>query len=292
MKETFCAAIQIPAEQSVEMADRNPRKRRPPTRFNDFEAVELINDSEADLTDIDLDDDSSFSDSSSSSNSDLDSDRDDDPHDQTLPPPPSPQPVDPPSALLTDAVTSLPADYIQRPLTYWNEIPYLYGLQHGPLLVDQSLPYQWEDFRETKNDFAFATKDDKTVGFQVDDIFPPDVSIPDELSCFEAVFTPEIRNHLMSDINSYGELRVQKNSPARKRSRFGVWKPTTESEMYKYLAVVTAMGIDKRPHIRDYWATQDAFLDTPWYNRMFPRERFEVCLPVDIFLIIHFFSAK
>ena len=37
------------------MADRQPRKRKPPTRFNDFEAVELINDSEADLTDVDLD---------------------------------------------------------------------------------------------------------------------------------------------------------------------------------------------------------------------------------------------
>ena len=58
MKETFCAAIQkskILAEQSVEMADRNPRKRRPPSHFNDFEAVELINDSEADLADADLD---------------------------------------------------------------------------------------------------------------------------------------------------------------------------------------------------------------------------------------------
>ena len=99
MKETFCAAIQkskILAEQSVEMADRNPRKRRP-SHFNDFEAVELINDSEADLTDVDLDDDSSYSESSSSSDSD--SDRDDDPHDQTLPPPLPPQQVDPPSAL-------------------------------------------------------------------------------------------------------------------------------------------------------------------------------------------------
>ena len=34
------------------MADRQPRKRKPPTRFNDFEAVELINDSEADQTDV------------------------------------------------------------------------------------------------------------------------------------------------------------------------------------------------------------------------------------------------
>ena len=49
------------------MADRQPRKRKPPTCFNDFEAVELINDSEADLTDVDLDDDSSYSDDSSSS---------------------------------------------------------------------------------------------------------------------------------------------------------------------------------------------------------------------------------
>ena len=39
------------------MADRQPRKRKPPTCFNDFEAVELINDSEADLTSVDLDDD-------------------------------------------------------------------------------------------------------------------------------------------------------------------------------------------------------------------------------------------
>ena len=40
---------------SVKMAKRQPQKRKPPTHFNDFEAVELINDYEADLTDVDLD---------------------------------------------------------------------------------------------------------------------------------------------------------------------------------------------------------------------------------------------
>ena len=109
------------------------------------------------------------------------------------------------------------------------------------------------------SNFTFATKHNKIVGFQIDDIFDPDVHAPTELMCFEAIFTHEILNHLVTEINNYGELRSHRNSPASKRSRFGIWKPTTQAEIFKYIAVVAAIGIDKRPHIRDFLGNKRYF---------------------------------
>ena len=40
------------------------------------------------------------------------------------------------------------------------------------------------------------------------------------------------------------------------------------------IALLIAMGLDKRPHISDYWST-DEMKRTPWYSSMFSRERFQ-----------------
>ena len=52
------------------------------------------------------------------------------------------------------------------------------------------------------------------------------------------------------------------------------WKPITRYELIKLIAVLTAMGLDKRPWIRDYWC-QLPHLSTAWYGKLFSRSRFQ-----------------
>lgn len=55
---------------------------------------------------------------------------------------------------------------------------------------------------------------------------------------------------------------------------YSKWKPITRYELLKYFGICIAMGIDKRPTVKDYWSTND-FYQTPWYGKTMPRERFE-----------------
>ena len=41
----------------------------------------------------------------------------------------------------------------------------------------------------------------------------------------------------------------------------------------KFIAVVTAMGFDKRAWMRDYWCTAGHY-ETNWYKTLFSRKRF------------------
>ena len=101
--------------------------------------------------------------------------------------------------------------------------------------------------------------------------------LPTELECFFALFTANIVAKFITQINSYAQHKVNINTPATKRSRFGSWENIRESEVYKLIAVLMTMGMDSRPSIRDYW-TEFLPFNTPWYNTMFSRERFEVCM--------------
>ena len=42
----------------------------------------------------------------------------------------------------------------------------------------------------------------------------------------------------------------------------------------RFLAVLTAMGLNKQPVIKDYWS-RSPVIYSPWFGQMFPRDRFE-----------------
>ena len=56
---------------------------------------------------------------------------------------------------------------------------------------------------------------------------------------------------------------------------FANWYPVTESELYKFMAVIIQIGIDNVKSIRLCWASGDSPSYKPWYHRMFARPRFE-----------------
>ena len=52
------------------------------------------------------------------------------------------------------------------------------------------------------------------------------------------------------------------------------WQPVDKYEMLKFIAVLVAMGLDKRPSVKDYWAEFPSFYCN-WYHQLFRRDRFE-----------------
>lgn len=76
---------------------------------------------------------------------------------------------------------------------------------------------------------------------------------------------------IIESINLYATPRTQEMSAKKelgKRSRFSKWEDVTVSELFKFLATTISMGIDPRPDIHDYFASQSSneFLYTPLYH--------------------------
>ena len=95
------------------------------------------------------------------------------------------------------------------------------------------------------------------------------------LDCFFELFDDDIQDELVTFINEYAAHKLATVFPATKGSRFKSWTPMSKYELLKFLAVITAMGIDKRPCLEDYWSL-DSYKYTPWYGEQFSRNRFEI----------------
>ena len=94
------------------------------------------------------------------------------------------------------------------------------------------------------------------------------------LDCFKVFFDEVIKDKFKNSVNEFANRKVQMNTPARKYSVYSSWEPITDSEIYKFLAVLIQMGLDSKPQIRDYWDTSDKGY-SKWYSQMFDRNRFQ-----------------
>ena len=94
------------------------------------------------------------------------------------------------------------------------------------------------------------------------------------LDCFKVFFDEVIKDKFKNSVNEFANQKVQMNTPARKYSVYSSWEPITDSEIYKFLAVLIQMGLDSKPQIRDYWDTSDKGY-SKWYSQMFDRNRFQ-----------------
>ena len=92
--------------------------------------------------------------------------------------------------------------------------------------------------------------------------------------CFLELYSLEVQETLVILINEYAAHKLQENLPARQYSRFANWTPVTRYELLKLIAILIAMGIDRRPNLDDYWS-MTTFNYTPWYHKIFSRNRFE-----------------
>lgn len=92
--------------------------------------------------------------------------------------------------------------------------------------------------------------------------------------CFFELFDMEIQDNLVNMINIFADMKFALNPTAKQYSLYSSWKPVEKFHLIKFISIIIATGLDKRPEIKDYWSTNDR-LATPWYNDLFPRRRFE-----------------
>ena len=93
------------------------------------------------------------------------------------------------------------------------------------------------------------------------------------LKCFNTLFNNAIGDQLILDINSFAEQRITQQSPLSQRSTLRDWVPIGRCELFKLLAVLIAMGMNKKNDIKNYWSTV-GHKYTPWYKLMFGRTKF------------------
>lgn len=124
------------------------------------------------------------------------------------------------------------------------------------------------DSDSRKHEFRFLPKREPGVYASLNEDSTP-------IDCFFELFDREIQDELILYINEYANHRLSTALPATRGSRFKNWTPLTRYELLKFLAVIIAMGIDKRPCLEDYWSLDDV-LYTPWYGEQFSRNRFEM----------------
>ena len=95
------------------------------------------------------------------------------------------------------------------------------------------------------------------------------------LDCFRALFDDEVCDLLMNSINEFAAYTVSKNTSLLQHSRLGKWVDIDRSELFKFLSVLTTMGVDHRASIEDYHS-QHMALYTPYYTQMFSLKRFQI----------------
>ena len=55
--------------------------------------------------------------------------------------------------------------------------------------------------------------------------------------CFIELFSETVLNYLVDSVNSYAEIKMQQNKPAKWVSLYQNWKPVTPANILKYIAL-------------------------------------------------------
>lgn len=105
---------------------------------------------------------------------------------------------------------------------------------------------------------------------------PPRNSPP--VSYFRLFFTHILLDSFVRATNKYAEKFITDNRHRLKEnSRSKLWRPVTRLEILAFITVIVNMGLNPKPTIYMYW-TRTSSQFTPWFTRMFNRNRFQAIL--------------
>ncbi|XP_048010518.1 piggyBac transposable element-derived protein 4-like [Megalobrama amblycephala] len=88
--------------------------------------------------------------------------------------------------------------------------------------------------------------------------------------------------NIVDQTNLYADQYIQAMGDTSKHARCHAWKPVTVSEMKTFMGLLFLTGIIHKPELEMYWCTDD-MLATPYFNKVMPRNRFEI-----IWRFLHF----
>lgn len=105
---------------------------------------------------------------------------------------------------------------------------------------------------------------------------PPVESKP--IVYFNLFFTEILLNIFVTETNRYANQTTTELadnlSPQRRKQN---WAAVGLIEMKAFIAVILNMCLIRKPTIPSYWSTKDSQA-TPWFRKMFTRNRFQVLL--------------
>jgi len=101
---------------------------------------------------------------------------------------------------------------------------------------------------------------------------PGNVTVKREVDFFKLFFTYEIISSICEFTNAYAHHHIQQ--VPYYGDKFGAWTDCTAEEMYKFVATILLMGLNKLPEIADYYSTLPLF-HGHWARAVIPsRKRF------------------
>lgn len=95
---------------------------------------------------------------------------------------------------------------------------------------------------------------------------------------YNLFLTDEIVGKIVNDTNKYAEKYLEDHQDEiKEKSRLKAWKPTDDEEMRRFFGVIFVMGLNKVPHINDYWSKKSIYRNE-FICSVMPRDRFLIIL--------------
>lgn len=88
--------------------------------------------------------------------------------------------------------------------------------------------------------------------------------------------TEEIISEIVTETNKYAD-QVLQNTKITRRSRLKCWTPTNAHEIKKFLGLIIAMGLVRKPKLELYWSKKTIY-DYPFICNNMSRDRFSLLL--------------
>ena len=136
---------------------------------------------------------------------------------------------------------------------------------------DSMNSYTWNEI-EPESDTEFSEDhgliEDVTSTLEDNTINPID--------CYRHFITDEIIDLMVRETNRYAQQYMESHAISR-RSMFQRWKPTTDTEMFKFFGIIIEMGLVRMPKLKYYWSSSPLYGSQIIQNTM-SRERFESLL--------------
>ena len=87
-----------------------------------------------------------------------------------------------------------------------------------------------------------------------------------------------ILDKFVVETNSYGDEKVNRNRPLRRRSRLNLWTHVDVTEFKAFLGLVVNMGLNRKTRINEYWNSRNRSQAFPIYPATMSRDRFLIIL--------------
>lgn len=99
---------------------------------------------------------------------------------------------------------------------------------------------------------------------------------PEPIDMYELFITDALLDTIVIQTNTYAQQKINA-APLTRRSRFISWKPTTRTEMKKFIGIIIYMGLVGMPEISSYWSKSKLYANS-YVSSVMTRERFEILL--------------